>query len=321
MNILITGGAGFIGAHTAYELAQAGHKIVVIDDFNSFVYDASLKRARMQHFLVQSGITIVHGDILDTKLLADLIRQHSIETIIHLAAHGNAGQSVGDTSEYLRVNIGGTQSVLAASEDSSVNQLVFSSSSTVYDDTQTPFHEDVAMLAPLSPYGVTKLHSETTLRDWHTLTGKQVTILRFFSVYGPWGRPDMAPNIFLEHILNGSKLIITANRQRDYVYIDDAVAAITSALNSSFPFEIFNIGSGRPTSLEELAHLIGIACSKSVSYSVRESPPGEMSTTYADIAKAQRMLGYIPRVYIEEGVRRMVDVKTSAHARDTFLKE
>lgn len=321
MNILITGGAGFIGAHTAYTLAQAKHVITVLDDFNSFVYDARVKHARAEYFLARSGIATVRGDVLDTALLAHLIREHNIETVIHLAAHGSAGQSVVEESAYLRANIGGMESLLAACSKSSVGHIVFSSSSTVYDDTVLPFREDVTRLSPLSPYGATKLHNETNLQDWHRATGNRVTILRFFSVYGPWSRPDMAPSIFAEQIMNSEHLTMTASRARDYVYIDDAVAAITRALDSSFPFEIFNVGSGRPTSLEELARCIGIACGKSVSYRLRESPLGEMSATYADITKARRMLGYVPTVFIEEGVRRIIDARTAVHARDTFFRE
>jgi UDP-glucuronate 4-epimerase len=301
MRILVTGGAGFIGAHVAAALARRGDEVVVLDTFTDFVYTSHFKRARVKTLFASLPITIIEGTISDSKRVAGIMRDFGIEKVVHFAAHANAGQSVHEAEAYHEENVTGTLRLLGVLEHFSLQQLVFASSSTVYDDKKVPFVEAGQELRPCSPYGATKLASEGYLSSWHALMGVPVTLLRFFSVYGPWGRPDMAPDIFARRILQRQSLHITPGRNRDYTYITDAVAGVEKALDTSFPFEIINLGFGAASSLEDLAMSLGEAAGYRAHITYQDEPEGEMAITYADITKARRLLGYRPQVSLQEG--------------------
>lgn len=307
MRVLITGGAGFIGAHVAAALARRGDRVVVFDTFTDFVYPSALKQARVKTLFASLPITVVRGSILDASQVASVFEEYAIERVIHLAAHANAGQSVRDAEAYHEENVTGTLRLLSAMERFSLQQLVFASSSTVYDDSNVPFTEATQELRPRSPYGATKVACEGYISSWQALTGVPVTVLRFFSVYGPWGRPDMAPHIFAQRILQGKEVAITPGRSRDYTYIDDVVDGIHSALAHIFPFEVINMGFGRAVSLEELASSLGAAAGRPARLAYQEAPAGEMAVTYADIRKAERLLGYRPKVSVTEGATRLIE--------------
>lgn len=308
MKILITGGAGFIGAHLAKALMESGEEVVLLDDLNSFIYPATLKQARLTHiFGKNTRPKLIIGNILDKKLLDQLFTEEKFDKVIHLAAHPNPGISVNFAEDYAVTNILGTINILEACTKHDIVQLIFAGSSSVYNDTQTPFREDAYPLMPHSPYGASKAAAETYCRMWHDLHGLSITVLRFFSVYGPWGRPDMAPMIFAEKVLNDQPIAVSSDRQRDFTYIDDIVSGIVAAVEQKFGFEIINIGAGNPVELKTFIAALEKAAGKKVHLTDRQAPEGEMRVTFADISKAKRMLGYEPKISHEEGAKRLIE--------------
>lgn len=307
MRVLITGGAGFIGTFTARALLERGDEVVLLDDMNSWLYPAELKEARLAHVLGERRPKLIVGSIMDQKLLTTLFSDTDFDTVVHLAAIPNPARSLAAAELYTAVNVMGTMYVLEAARQHQVERFIFAGSSSVYNDEQTPFREDVYPLRPRSPYGASKAAAEAYCAAWHELYGLSITVLRFFSVYGPWGRPDMAPQLFAQKILNDETLEISQGRSRDLTYIDDVVSGVVAAIDRQFGFEIFNIGRGEPQSLDALVAALGHAAGKKVRTVPRQAPPGELRITYASIAKAQEMLGYQPRVSIEEGAQRLVE--------------
>lgn len=309
--ILVTGGAGFIGAHLTKALLARGDTVVVLDDFNEVIYPAAFKRQRWE--ALGSGARLVEGSILDTALLSKLFRDSHFDVVVHLAALPNVSKSYQLPEQYEQVNVKGTEHVLRVAAETAVNQLIFAGSSSVYNDKQTPFREDQVLGTPPSPYGMSKLKAEQLCQCWHEETSLPVTVLRFFTVYGPWGRPDMAPLTFARGIVEGKPIQVTkAERQRDFTYVDDTVAGIVAALDHPYPFEIINLGRGEPINLWDLIRAFEAAAGKQAIVEEREAPPGEMQITFADIAKARKLLGYNPQVPVPEGAQRLVDwLKTS----------
>lgn len=309
MKVLVTGGAGFIGAFVAKALSQRGDEIVLYDDLNDFLYPSAIKRARLNFLFPDhtSRPRLMVGNILDAKLLHTIFAEEEIDTVLHFAALANPARSLEAAEEYTIVNVLGTVNVLEAAKVFEVERFIFAGSSSVYNDEQTPFREDMYPLRPRSPYGASKASAEMYCAMYHELHNLPVTVLRFFSVYGPWGRPDMAPEIFARQILRDEILKVSPGRSRDLTYIDDVVQAVVAACHKQFGFEIFNIGRGEPQSLEAVAQALGKAAGKAVKTQAREEMPGELHLTYAAIEKAQRMLGYAPKISIEEGAKRLID--------------
>lgn len=309
MRVLVTGGAGFIGAFVARALAERGDEVVLYDNLNSFLYSASRKEARL-NFLFPNRTTrprLITGDVLDAKLLDMVFADGEFDAVLHFAALANPARSLEAAAEYTLVNVLGTVNVLAAAQAYHSERFIFAGSSSVYSDKQTPFREDGQTLRPKSPYGASKAAAEVYCRLWHGLHGLPVTILRFFSVYGPWGRPDMAPAIFARQILHDETLQVTSDRKRDLTYIDDVVTGVVAAVDRQFGFEIFNIGRGEPQALPDLIAALAKAAGKTPRLEERPAPPGELSITYANIEKASRLLDYHPKVSIEEGARHLID--------------
>lgn len=308
-NILVTGGAGFIGAHVSHALQARGDTVVVLDNFTDFLYPKEYKKDRWGHIFSDKSDQpeVIEGSIMDSDLLESVVKEHNIDTIIHLAAHPNPGFSVGKAEEYESVNTLGTIKVLQAAVAGDVKQFIFAGSSSVYNDEQTPFCEDMYPLRPRSPYGVSKAAAEAYVTMWHDLYDLPVTILRFFSVYGPFGRPDMAPNIFAEKVLKEETIELTPNRERDFTYIDDTVNGILLAVDTPFDYELFNLGRGEPTGLREFIAGIEQASGKTATIIDRKEPPGEMRVTYSDTNRAKEKLGYEPKVSVEEGTAKLVE--------------
>lgn len=307
MKVLITGGVGFIGAFTAQALITRGDDIVLFDDMNSWLYPASLKEARLQHLFSEKRPKLIVGDVLDQKLLATVFAEEGFDTVLHFAAIPNPARSLDAAELYTAVNVLGTVNVLEAARQSGIERFIFAGSSSVYNDEQTPFREDAYPLRPRSPYGASKAAAEAYCAAWHELYGLPIMVLRFFSVYGPWGRPDMAPAIFAQRILNDETLEVSEGRARDLTYIDDVVAGVVAAIDKQFEFEIFNIGRGEPQSLDALITALAKAAGKEARTKPRQAPPGELTITYANIDKAKKMLGYSPKVSIEEGAKRLIE--------------
>ncbi len=309
MKILITGGAGFIGAFTAAALQARGDGVVLYDDMSDFLYPAARKEARLNHLFPNGAARprLITANILDAELLSSVFADEEFDTVLHFAALANPARSLLAPVEYTLVNVLGTVNVLTAAQAHGVTRFIFAGSSSVYNDEQTPFSEDMYPLRPRSPYGASKASAEAYCAMWHELHGLPVTILRFFSVYGPWGRPDMAPEIFARQILHDETVHAARGRKRDLTYVDDVVDGILLACDRQFGFEIFNIGRGEPQALPDLVAALAKAAGKTPRVEDKKAPVGEMATTYANVDKARRLLGYAPKVSIEEGAQRLID--------------
>ena len=314
MKILITGGAGFIGSHAAKVLHERGDEVLILDNFSRILYPAKLKHARIKDFL-ESKVEVVEGDINDVNLLESIFKKFHFDAVMHLAAHANPRVSLKEALAYTRVNVDGTVAVLEAAAKYAVKQVVFAGSSSVYNDAQTPFREDAYPLRPKSPYGASKAAAEDYCAMWHDLYGIPITVLRFFSVYGQWGRPDMAPMIFAEKVLTGEELSMNREeRKRDVTHISDVVRALVKAVDTNLGFEVLNTGRGEPVSLRELVAAIEQAAGKEARIAEVDSPAGEMKVTYADTNKAKQLLGWEPVVSLKEGAEDL-----GAWMRDWYL--
>lgn len=309
MKIFVTGGAGFIGAFVARALVARGDEVVLYDDMNDFLYPSARKQARLEYLFPDRSTRprLITGNILDERLLQSVFSGGHFDTVLHFAALANPGRSLDHATEYTLVNVLGTVNVLRAAHVHGVVRFIFAGSSSVYNDEVTPFAEDMYPLRPRSPYGASKASAEMFCGMWHELHGLPVAILRFFSVYGPWGRPDMAPEIFARQILNDETLTVARDRKRDLTYIDDAVSGVLLACDRQFGGEIFNLGRGEPHGLSELVVALSEAAGKTPRVQDKPAPAGEMAATYANIDKARRLLGYDPKISIEEGARRLVE--------------
>lgn len=309
MKVLITGGAGFIGAYAARALLERGDDLVLYDNLNDFLYPSARKEARLNFLFPDSDRRprLITGDILDVQLLNRIFEEEGFDTVLHFAALANPARSLSAPVEYTLVNVLGTVNVLSAAQANGVARFIFAGSSSVYNDEQAPFAEDSYPLRPRSPYGASKASAEAYCAMWHELHGLPITVLRFFSVYGPWGRPDMAPEIFARQILNDETLSVARERKRDLTYIDDVVEGVMLACDRQFGFEVINIGRGEPQSLHELINALAKAAGKEARLKEKAAPPGEMAITYANVEKAKRLLGYNPKVSLEEGAKRLIN--------------
>jgi len=300
MRVLVTGGAGFIGSHLLGALIARGDSATVLDDFNDY-YDPALKRANRA---AGPGAALVEGDIRDAGAVARAFEPKP-DAVIHLAARAGVRPSLAQPDLYASVNMGGTLMLLEACRARGVRKFVFASSSSVYGDAaRVPFREDEPSLAPVSPYGVTKLAGEQYLRLYHNLHGMRISALRFFTVYGPRQRPDMAIHKFARLILEGGEVPVFGDgtTQRDYTYVDDAIGGILGALGRDDGFETYNIGESRTIGLGELIGLLERNLGKSARLRHLPEQPGDVKRTHADISKARERLGYAPATPIEEGI-------------------
>ena len=307
--ILVTGGAGFIGSHTSERLLAAGKRVVCVDNFDEF-YPVEVKRANIADCLRNPGYSLVVGDIRDEKLMAAAVKDNEVEAIIHLAARAGVRPSIEQPILYQDVNIGGTVSVLEAARKAGVKTVLFASSSSVYGgNTKLPFSEDDPVDHQVSPYGATKKAGELLCYVYHHLYGLNITCLRYFTVFGPRQRPDLAIHKFVKAMLAGETIPMFGDGSsgRDYTFIDDIVDGLMAALAKSYPYEIINLGGSHPVSLKELIETIERVLGRKAEIEQLPEQPGDMRYTYADVSKAERLLGYKPKVGIEEGIRRFAE--------------
>ncbi len=305
---MITGGAGFIGSHLARLLLDQDHDVVLLDNFDSLLYPVALKEQRLTNlFSADERPRLLTGDILDVAFMDTVFAEEKFAKVIHLAALANPAVSLKVADRYTMVNVMGTLRVLEMCQKHDISQLIFAGSSSVYNDQQTPFAETSYPLRPNSPYGASKAAAETYCEMWHGLHGIPITILRFFSVYGPWGRPDMAPMIFARQILHGETLTVTKDRQRDFTYVGDIVAGISAAIDKRLEFEIINLGRGDPVDLTEFIAALEKAAGRKAKIQMRDAPPGEMRVTFANTKKAKDLLGYEPKVSVADGAHHIID--------------
>lgn len=308
MDILLTGGAGFIGSHLTRRLLEQGHAVSCIDNFNDY-YDPQIKRENCREFLDHCSYTLFEEDIQHFEPLKDIFYSRQFELVVHLAARAGVRPSIQDPDLYNRVNVIGTTNLLELSKDTGVRQFVFGSSSSVYGiNSKVPFSEDDRIDRPISQYAATKIAGEMLCHVYHTLCGINVTSLRFFTVYGPRQRPEMAIHKFAKKICNGEPIPFfgDGSSQRDYTYVDDIVAGILAAIEKNYPYEVFNLGNSQTISLRDLVGLIEKNVGKTAKLNKMDMQQGDVPITYADISKSKRMLGYDPQTDIKDGIEKFV---------------
>ena len=313
-SILLTGGAGFIGSHLAERLIGAGARVTILDDLND-AYSTHRKRENLRMVSEKGSFDFLHADISNSGELQAALSGKSYEILVHLAARTGVRSSLDRPLLYERVNLQGTLGLLELARRGLCRKFIFGSSSSVYGRTsRVPFSEEENRLDPLSPYGVTKLAGEKLCRCFSHLYGLEITCLRFFSVYGPRQRPDLVIHKFARAIEENRPLTLfgDGSSRRDYTYVDDIVDGITAALPLNLRFEVFNLGSGNPVSLERMVQLLERALGKPALLRTQEHQPADMPFTHADLGKAARVLGYAPKVPLEEGLARF-----TAWFRDT----
>ncbi|MFY8215766.1 MAG: SDR family NAD(P)-dependent oxidoreductase [Chthoniobacterales bacterium] len=307
MKVLVTGGAGFIGSHVVQALAGAGHEVDVLDVFHEF-YDPAIKRANVAAF--PQAVRLHTADITDMAEVQKIFADGHYDTVIHLAARAGVRPSIEDPKAYIDTNITGTYNLLEASRVNGVRKFVFASSSSVYGLSKVvPFSEDLPLPQTLSPYAATKLAGEHLCGNYSNLHGLNVVCLRFFTVYGPGQRPDLAIYKFTHHIENGIPIpkFGDGNTRRDYTYIDDIVQGVIAATAyDGAKFDIFNLGESETTTLNELIAALESATGKSAIIQQLPEQKGDMPLTSADISKARRLLGYAPTTKIADGIPKFV---------------
>ena len=318
MRILVTGGAGFIGSHLGERLLTSGHDLIAIDNFNDF-YDPALKRKNIEAVARTASTSgqdfiLCEGDIRDAEFISAVFGQERPEAVIHLAAAAGVRPSILNPLLYEAVNVRGTMNLLDAAKDAGVRPFVFASSSSVYgNNPKVPFSESDPVDNPISPYAATKKAGELICYTYHHLYRMNIACLRFFTVYGPRQRPDLAINKFTKLIDEGKTIPFYGDgtTSRDYTFVDDIVDGVEKALawvcSDEYRYDIFNLGESRPVELRRLVEIIEQEVGKPARLEMLPLQPGDVARTYADLTKSTAVLGYRPATTIEDGVRAFVD--------------
>ncbi len=339
--ILITGGAGFIGSHIAEKLRLSGDRIILVDNFNDFYpYPQKIRNVEIaagiapsdpiafeKSFAItdlikrlateENAVKLYDCDIRETAKLKLIIQKEQPACIIHLAALAGVRPSIQDPQSYIDVNINGTQSVLDAAKDCGIRNIIAASSSSVYGNTKTlPFNEDMDVSMPISPYAATKKCNEVLGHAYHHLFQMNLLFLRFFTVYGPRQRPDLAIRLFTERILSGKEIPFygDGSTYRDYTFISDIVTGILQSIeyitqipSTESVYEIINLGAGRKTTLSDMLHYIENNISKKANLLPLPKQDGDMEATWADITKAKKLIGYQPEIHFKEGITYFIE--------------
>ena len=308
MTYLITGGAGFIGSSLADNLLEDDNKVIVIDNFCDF-YNPSIKENNIKNALLNQNYKLYRGDIRDKDILNKIFSENNIDVVVHLAAMAGVRPSIENPILYQDVNCMGTQNILEIMKKYKVNKLVMASSSSVYGNTkEVPFREDMIVDYAISPYAATKKANEVMTYVYHKLENFNVIMLRFFTVFGPRQRPDLAINKFTRLMLNNEEIPMfgDGSTSRDYTYIDDIIDGIKRStnyvMNNSDVYEIINLGNSSPITLKEMIKIIGEVVGKKPKIKELPMQPGDVDKTFADISKAKELLGYNPKTTFKEGI-------------------
>lgn len=316
MNILLTGCAGFIGSNLLDKLLAEGHKVIGIDDFNDY-YSPSQKQKNISKHLTNPNFALIKKDICEltaSDIPSSFFPLPSSLVIVHLAARAGVRASIKEPLLYEKVNVGGTLKMLELAKELNAKHFIFGGSSSVYgNNTPVPFHEDAPCDQPISPYAATKRSGELLCYTYSNLYKISTTILRFFTVYGPRNRPDMAAFKFMDSIAKGKPIdFYGQNTSRDYTFVDDIVDGILSAINF-IPdnFEIFNLGNSSPTKLSEFIKTIEEITNKKAILVKKELPQGDVQTTYANISKAEKILKWKPKISLKNGIAKLWEWYTS----------
>lgn len=305
--ILVTGAAGFIGFHLAKALKEREDFVLGFDNFNSY-YSPKLKEAR-KALLSEQGIETIKGDLSDFTLLKDAVETHEITHICHLAAQAGVRYSLDNPHAYVASNIEGFTNILEILRLHPHIPLTYASSSSVYGlNTKIPFSETDNTDRQASLYGATKKSNELFAATYHHLFGISVTALRFFTVYGPWGRPDMAYYSFTDKILKGEPIEVYnfGKLKRDFTYIDDVIAGTIAAIDLEAPCELFNLGNHQPVELMEFIRTIEEAVGKKAAFDYLPMQQGDVLETYADISHSKKLLNFSPKTSLKEGIGKFV---------------
>jgi UDP-glucuronate 4-epimerase len=308
-NILVTGGAGFIGSHLVEALLKEGRDVVVLDNFDDF-YLPEVKRRNLRPLEGRAGFALVEGDIRDEALVEKVFTDHPISVVVHLAARAGVRPSIQQPALYCDVNLTGTTVLLEACRRHGIAKFIFGSSSSVYgNNAKLPFSEKDDVDRPISPYAATKRGGELMCATYHELYRLNVFALRFFTVYGPRQRPEMAIHKFSRLIDRGLPLprFGDGSTRRDYTYITDIINGVLRAIERVQGFEVINLGGSQTTRLADLIGLLEKGLGQDAVIDEEPGQPGDVVATYADVEKARRLLGYEPQVSIEDGIRRFVE--------------
>lgn len=306
MVYFITGGAGFIGSHVAEQLLARGDEVLVLDNFNDY-YDPAIKRANAQRLQQYEGVTIVEGDLRDANLIQSLFAQHNIQAIGHLGAMAGVRMSMTQAPLYMDVNLTGTMNIYEAARDHGKPHVVFASTSSVYGKTKVlPFVETDTADRPLAAYPASKRAAELLAHTYHNVNQMETTVLRFFNVYGPAGRPDMMPMRLMEATISGEEIPIfnEGDISRDWTYIDDTVTGVIAALDRPMGYEVINLGVGNPLLLKDFVEIIEEYSHHEINKKFVATPPSEPPITYCDNTKARDLLDFDPRYSVQEGLRK-----------------
>jgi len=302
-SVVVTGCAGFIGSHLCERLLDEGYSVKGIDNFDAY-YDFLYKKRNLENILAKKGkFRFYNADIRDYERLLDILEAGDV--VVHLAARPGVRSSNRIPVKYVDNNIIGTVKLLEAIRARNAEQVIFGSTSSVYGNAETPFSEDFPADRPLSVYAATKRSCEIILYVYSYYYNLPVTILRFFTVYGPRVRPDMAIYKFSKGIVEGREITLFGKGKikRDYTYVEDIIDGIVKAMGKRFDYEIFNLGSGRPVEIIYVVRLLEKYLGRKANITFKEKPKEDMPITYADISKARRLLGYEPKTPLEEGMR------------------
>ncbi|TBR41251.1 NAD-dependent epimerase [Marinomonas agarivorans] len=321
MKFLVTGAAGFIGMYVCKRLLEQGHYVVGLDNLNTY-YLPKLKQHRLDQLFPYDNFTFIKKDLADRDAIAALFKEEQFQRVIHLAAQAGVRYSLEAPFDYVDSNLVGMMTILEGCRHNKVEHLVYASSSSVYGmNTKVPFSESDTVDHPVSLYAATKKSNELMAHSYSHLYGIPTTGLRFFTVYGPGGRPDMAPWLFTEAILNDRpiKVFNQGKMMRDFTYIDDIVEGViriqevipelneSNETGSTAPYKIFNIGNNQPIQLSEFIEAIESACGKQAEKILMDMQPGDVPKTYADTAQLETAVGYKPSTTIQEGMVKFVE--------------
>jgi len=309
MKVLLTGIAGFIGSHTADALLKRGDRVVGVDNFNDY-YDPKIKEDRIKRLKKSYKFSLYREDISNYKAIDKIVKTEKPDKICHLAAQAGVRHSLENPFLYLKSNINGTLVMLETARHNKIKDFIYASSSSVYGgDKKVPFSEEDRVDTPISLYAATKKANELKAHTYHKLFGLNTTGLRFFTVYGPYGRPDMALYLFTKNILENKPIEIFNNgkMKRDFTYIDDIVSGIVASLDKSYPHEIFNLGNSNTVDLMYFIERIEKELGKKAIKKMMPMQKGDVAETFADISKAQKMLGFRPKTSVDKGIKKFIN--------------
>lgn len=304
---LVTGGAGFIGSHLVRCLLDKGRHVVAVDSFNDY-YDPKIKRRNAATYADHPNVTLIEADLADQTSVDKLFADHTFDAIAHLGAYGGVRYSIGRAELYTQQNFVASIHLLEAARLNNVEPFVFASTSSVYGKTQQlPFVEDDPCNHPLAPYPASKKAVELMGHTYHNLHGMHFTAVRFFSVYGPAGRPDMMPFMVMDRIVKGETITLfdAGNMQRDWTYVGDIVEGIAAAMAKPVGYQVINLGRGEPIFMSDFVQILESLIGKKAVLETPDAPASEPKVTFANIDKARNLLGYDPKTDVQTGLEAM----------------